>query len=151
MTLDGRTELAAPPRGVHWGQLDAGAFAETVGAMRGTPSDQRQAHAQRLRQSPVPYSAHVIRRDSDGQVLACGQFAREGDLVGLYDIFTHPDARSHGLAGLLCGRMLSLSSLQGAGIAYLQVESTNAAALRLYARLGFVQGYSYHYREPPEG
>ncbi len=34
------------------------------------------------------------------QVLACGQFALEGDLVGLYDVFTAPAARGSGLATL---------------------------------------------------
>ena len=65
------------------------------------------AHAQRLLASPVPYQGWAIRRDEDGIVLACGQFAREAELVGLYDVFTHPQARGRGLSRLLCGRLLA--------------------------------------------
>ena len=70
-------------------------------------------------------------------------------LVGLYDVFTRESVRGQGLAGLLCERLLSLASNDGAQVAYLQVESGNEAALRVYAKLGFVDGYTYHYREPP--
>jgi ribosomal protein S18 acetylase RimI-like enzyme len=138
----------APPAGLAWQRLDAGAYASAVGALRGSPSDQQTAHAERLRQSPVPYQGHALLR-SDGQVVACGQFAREGELVGLYDVFTHPSARGQGLAGLLCERLLSLAAAEGAKLGYLQVEADNDAALAVYRRLGFAHGYSYHYRQPP--
>ncbi len=91
----------------------------------------------------------MIRRVSDGQVLACGQTAREGDLVGLYDVHTHKDHRGHGLAQRLCERLLAQAAHDGARVAYLQVDSTNTSALRVYRRLGFVDGYTYHYREAP--
>jgi GNAT superfamily N-acetyltransferase len=92
----------------------------------------------------------IVRQD-DATVLACGQFAREGELVGLYDVFTHEQARGQGLAGVLCERMLSISGRQGAKVAYLQVESANHPALAVYRRLGFAAGYGYHYRERQDG
>ena len=49
-----------------------------------------------------------------------------------------------GLANLLCERMLSTSASEGAKWAYLQVAGDNTAALRIYQRLGFVDGYGYH-------
>ena len=137
------------PAGLHWDTLPASEFAEAVGVLRGSPPQQRWAHAQRLAHSPVPYHGHVIRRHDDGAVLACGQVAREAELVGVYDVFTHPGARGQGLAHLLCERMLSLSAQQGAKTAYLQVEAGNAAADAVYQRLGFVDAYTYHYREAP--
>jgi predicted GNAT family acetyltransferase len=33
----------------------------------------------------------------------------------------------------------------------LQTEATNHGARRVYQRLGFVDGYGYHYRQPPAG
>lgn len=138
----------APPFGLLWQQLDAGTYAAAVGALRGSPQDQQAAHAERIRQSPVPYSGYALRR-SDGQVVACGQFAREGELVGLYDVFTDPSARGQGLAGWLCERLLSLAATEGAKVGYLQVEADNHAAFTVYQRLGFAFGYSYHYRQPP--
>lgn len=139
------------PLGLQWAPLGHEAYAEAVGSLRGSPPEQRRAHAVRLAQSPVPYRGFALQREEDGQVLACGQFAREADLVGLYDVFTHESARGQGLAGLLCERLLSLAAHEGAKVAYLQVEADNTAARRVYRRLGFADGYAYHYRVPPGG
>lgn len=95
------------------------------------------------------YQGYVIRRRADQAVLACGQFAREADLVGLYDITTAPASRNQGLARLLCERMLSEACRQDAKVAYLQVEADNTAARHLYNRMGFRDGYAYHYRAAP--
>lgn len=119
-------------------------FAQRVGALRGSPLSQRQAHGQRLLNSPVPFTAFELRRDA--KVLACGQYALEGDLVGLYDVFTAPEARGSGLATQLCSHLLADARERGARHAYLQVESDNHAARAVYRRLGFIDGYAYHYR-----
>ncbi len=139
---------APPLPGTHWAPLDADAYAEAVGALRGSPPGQRLAHAERLRLSPVRYEGHVLR-DSDQNVLACGQFAREAELVGLYDVFTREDQRGRGLAGLLCRRLLALAAAQGASVGYLQVEASNHPARGVYQRLGFADAYAYHYRLAP--
>jgi ribosomal protein S18 acetylase RimI-like enzyme len=144
------TRPAAPlPPGLVFEPLDAPAYALTVGALRDSPPGECAAHAHRLAHSPVPYRGYVLRDAATSQVLACGQFAREGEFVGLYDVFTHPQARSRGLASLLCERLLGISAKEGANQAYLQVAGDNDAAVRVYRRLGFVDGYGYHYRQPP--
>lgn len=139
----------AQPAGLCWTELDATAFAEAVGALRGSTPAARVAHAERLRAAPVVFRAYAWTDAASGAVLACGQFAREGALVGLYDVFTAPPCRRKGLASSLCERMLSISASEGAGIAYLQVDAANSAAQSVYRRLGFAEGYSYHYRVPP--
>ena len=126
-------------------------FADLIGAMRGSPAAQRDAHASRLLSSPVPYQAFAVR---DGEVIvACGQFAREGDLVGLYDVFTAIPSRGQGIGRELCAWMLDRAVEQGARHAYLQVDADNAEARALYHRLGFADVYAYHYRTtaPIEG
>ncbi|MDP2004352.1 MAG: GNAT family N-acetyltransferase [Rubrivivax sp.] len=138
-----------PPAGTTWARLDGAAFADAVGALRGSPAEQRRAHAQRLASSPVRYEGHALCRKGDGEVLACGQFAREAELVGLYDVFTRENARGQGLASLLCARLLALAVRHGARVAYLQTEGTNHVARRVYRRLGFSDQYSYHYRQLP--
>jgi GNAT superfamily N-acetyltransferase len=124
------------------GPLD---YARTVGALRGSSALEIESHAQRLQGSPVPYTG-LVWRDAAGQVQACGQFARDADLVGLYDIFTAPASRGRGRARALCARLLALARDQGARTAYLQVDAANAAARAVYAHLGFLDAYTYHYR-----
>ena len=137
----------ALPEGLCWQTLAASEFAQVVGALRDSPPAHQQAHALRLQHSPVPYQGFALQRVDDGQVLACGQTAREADLVGIYDVHTHESARGRGLAGLLCERMLSHAAADGAGTAYLQVASDNLAAISVYRRMGFAPAYDYHYRE----
>lgn len=148
--IDARADTGLPA-GTQWRRLDAPRFAAEIGRLRGSPQPQRRAHAERLALSPVPYQGYAICRDSDGAVLACGQFAREAELVGLYDVFTRQDARGQGLARLLCERLLALAAAEGAEVGYLQVEADNAVARRVYQRLDFADAYSYHYRQPPGG
>lgn len=143
--------LPPVPAATVWVRLEAGAYAEAVGRLRGSPPGQRLAHAQRLASSPVPYEGYAVQSADSGELLACGQFAREGDLVGLYDVFTAEAARGQGLARQLCARLLALAAAQGARVAYLQVEASNLPARRVYQRLGFADGYAYHYRQAPTG
>ena len=141
--------VAGPvPDGLLWQPLGAEAYAEAVGVLRGSPPALRLAHAQRLLLSPVPCQGWALRRPDDGQVLACGQSAAEADLVGLYGLFTHPQARGRGLARWLCSRLLAQAHAAGARVAYLQVDADNHPARAVYHRLGFADAYPYHYRSP---
>lgn len=138
----------APADSGDWVPLSPPAYADAVGEIRGSAAEARRAHAERLSNSPVPYRGFALQRD--GMVLACGQIATEGDLAGLYDIATHPRAQRHGLAMWLCKRLLTVAiSEHSCKAAYLQVGAGNDAARRIYARLGFADAYSYHYRVPP--
>lgn len=146
MVLDDLGPLEEPPlpEGTAIHAIGLEPFAQRVGALRGSPLAQRQAHAQRLAQAPVPFSAFELK--VDGEVLACGQYALEDDLVGLYDIYTAEAARGGGLASLLCTALLVRARAQGARHAYLQVEGDNRPARAVYHRLGFADAYAYHYR-----
>ena len=126
------------------------AFAQIVGQLRGSPLSQQQAHAQRLDLSPVPFEGWVLRRTGESAVLACGQCAAEADMVGLYDVFTAAVARNQGWARKLCAELLHRAYEKGAQIGYLQVDASNLAARAVYRRLGFADGYTYHYRTSAE-
>jgi ribosomal protein S18 acetylase RimI-like enzyme len=139
-------EDAALPSGMTMHRVGHEPFAHAVGGLRGSALSQRQAHAQRLTLSPVPFEAYVIKRDDDGQILCCGQLAVEGGLAGLYDIFTAKAARGQGLARALCQHLLVQARTRGAGVGYLQVEGDNGPARSVYRRLGFADAYAYHYR-----
>jgi GNAT superfamily N-acetyltransferase len=120
------------------------AFAQRIGGLRGSHLAQRQAHAERLLNSPVPFFAFQLH--VDGDLVACGQIALEGDIAGLYDVFTVEAFRGRGFAKLLCHHLLYEAKTRGARHAYLQVESENRPARSAYFRLGFVDAYAYHYR-----
>jgi ribosomal protein S18 acetylase RimI-like enzyme len=83
----------------------------------------------------------------DGEVIAVGSAAVEGDWVGFFNVATLPEHRRLGAARALMAALGKWGQAQGATRAYLQVMANNEAALALYARLGFTTGYYYHYRE----
>lgn len=113
--------------------------------MRGSSDTAIAAHAERIANAPVSYQGFALN-DADGRLLACGQMVVDRDIVGLYDIASAVERQGHGER--LCRALLALAHAQGARQAYLQVGSDNSVARRLYARLGFVFAYRYHYRSP---
>jgi len=132
------------PAGMQVSALALEPFARRIGELRGSPLAQRQAHAERLLNSPVPFFAFELALD--GETVACGQIALENDLVGIYDVFSAEASRGRGHATLLCRHLLAQARSRGARHAYLQVEADNLAARAVYARLGFADAYAYHYR-----
>lgn len=136
------------PPGLELQRLSPAEFAEQVGTLRGSPPGQRAAHAERLALSPVPYQGWVLRRREDQHICACGQVAAEGELVGVYDVFTDVASRGQGLARILCSQLLARAHAAGSRVAYLQVEFDNHPARAIYHRLGFTDAYAYHYRSP---
>jgi GNAT superfamily N-acetyltransferase len=140
------TRLDAPlPHGLRLAPVEPAAYAELIGALRASPADQRVAHARRLALAPVPHRGMALH-DAHGELLACGQYAREGDRVGLYDVAVPVAQRGHGWSAVLCAALLARARDEGARMAYLQVEADNTPARKVYARLGFAPAYGYHYR-----
>jgi ribosomal protein S18 acetylase RimI-like enzyme len=135
---------ASPPNSATLQPVAGDHFAHAIGALRGSPIAQREAHAVRLHNAPVAPQGFVVQRD--GETLACGQYAIESDVVGLYDVFTSPRERGRGIARELCHAMLVRARDAGARSAYLQVDAGNDAARAVYRRLGFADAYAYHYR-----
>jgi ribosomal protein S18 acetylase RimI-like enzyme len=149
MVADGSDELTATPlpRAHRLERLGHHAFAELVGSLRGSTLAERQAHAVRLTQSPVPFQGYALV-NRDGIAVSCGQVAVEAEIIGLYDIYTADAHRGQGLARALCREILRLGREAGATSGYLQVEAENQAARRVYRSLGFHDAYAYHYRTP---
>ena len=141
---------AEAPQGIDFVPVGGDAFAEWVGLQRASPPEARAAHAERLRHAPVGHRALAVV-DRAGQTVAGGQVVVEGDLAGLYDVFSVEAMRGRGLARALCRQLLRLAAAEGARDAYLQVDASNAPARRVYERLGFTDAYAYHYRSPPAG
>lgn len=138
------TQASPLPVGIDLRPVGLEAFAHRVGDFRGAPVPQRRAHASRLLAAPLRWRGFELHEG--GSPVACAQFALEGELVGLYDVFTVASARGRGLAGLLCAHLLAAARDLGARLAYLQVEQDNAPARSVYRRLGFTDAYAYHDR-----
>jgi len=104
----------------------------------------RETMARMLRSIAAPVG--FARVEDDGQPVAFALGVVDGDHVGLFDVLVAPQARRRGLARRLTQSIGAWGRQHGARYAYLQVVASNAAALPLYADLGFETVYSYAYR-----
>jgi ribosomal protein S18 acetylase RimI-like enzyme len=147
MPLERPPEVPEAGPEVELAALPVAAFVEAAGDLRRSPPQQREAHRERLLNSPLEKRLVAVR--SGGRVVCAAQVAAEGELAGLYDIVTAEDARGNGYATLACASLLSWAWQHGAQAAYLQVSADNAPAISIYRKLGFATVYTYHYRGPP--
>jgi len=81
-----------------------------------------------------------------GEIVGCGYGAMDRGWVGLFDIVVRADARRKGVGEGVVRAILEGAAGSGAGRAYLQVVSGNAAAESLYDKFGFEENYRYWYR-----
>jgi RimJ/RimL family protein N-acetyltransferase len=145
--LPSAPEIPEAADGVAVEALGAEAFVEAAGELRQSAPAQREAHRERLANSPLDKRCVAVR--ADGAVVCTAQIAVEDGLAGLYDVVTGEAARGNGYATLACASLLSWAWQHGAHAAYLQVSADNVPALATYRRLGFATVYAYHYRGPP--
>jgi GNAT superfamily N-acetyltransferase len=126
---------------------DTPAFVDAVGDLRASTARQSEALRERLLNSLLTKRHAVVR--ARGRVACTAQVAVDGDVVGLFDVITAPEARGMGYARLACASLLSWAWQHGACTAYLQVTADNMPAIAAYRRFGFATIYTYHYRGRP--
>lgn len=100
--------------------------------------------------SSIEPEAGLFVLEEEGKPVASGICVHDGELAGLFEIATVSGERRNGHGRRLVLSALKWAKLRGAGIAWLQVEADNAAAIALYRSLGFEEIYRYHYRRPGE-
>ena len=122
-------------------------FVDAVDKLRRSTPEPREAHRERLVNSPL-VKRHALVRAAD-RVVCAAQVAVEGTLVGVFDVITAGDSRGRGYATLACASLLSWAWQHGANVAYLQVQANNAPAIAIYRKFGFATAYTYHYRGRP--
>lgn len=82
---------------------------------------------------------------ADGEVVARGVAALDGDWVGVHSLHVEPQHRGGGLGTALLGDLLDRAASQGATTAWLHVELDNPRAQALYERLGFAEHHRSRY------
>jgi ribosomal protein S18 acetylase RimI-like enzyme len=108
------------------------------------PDTASELHASLIR-SIRPDCAFALL-ELDDEPVACALGVLEHDLLGVFDVITAREQRGNGYADQLLRHLLLWGKAKGAQHAYLQVIADNAAALKLYDRLGFRRLYNYWYR-----
>jgi GNAT superfamily N-acetyltransferase len=86
-----------------------------------------------------------------GEPIASGLGVSDTGWTGVFSMLTGPEHRRRGLASTVLHRLAGWAHARGDRGMYLQVLAANAAARRLYARLGFELAHTYHYRHRPAG
>jgi RimJ/RimL family protein N-acetyltransferase len=92
--------------------------------------------------------AYVCAFGGDGIVAVVRAVADNG-WVGVFGMATIPQARGKGAARTVLAAVAEWAGAQQADHIYLQVESDNLPAMRLYDRAGFAELSGYHYRAAP--
>ncbi|WP_435877588.1 GNAT family N-acetyltransferase [Streptosporangium saharense] len=82
----------------------------------------------------------------DGKVVAVGRAVADTGWTGVFGMATLPGARGRGAARGVLAALARWAGERGTAHMYLQVESGNVPALRLYERAGFGEVCAYHYR-----
>jgi ribosomal protein S18 acetylase RimI-like enzyme len=86
----------------------------------------------------------------DRELAGVGFGVVEDKWLGLFNIAVHPEMRGKGVALAVNTAIAKWAHQRGARSAYLQVESENIPALKLYTKLGFQHAYTYWYRKLDE-
>jgi ribosomal protein S18 acetylase RimI-like enzyme len=95
-----------------------------------------------------PTAQFAIAGDATGEAVATARCTTSGEWAGVTFMEVESSQRRRGIAAAMLGRLLDDAAEAGARQAWLQVETTNGAAQRLYARAGFVLHHRYVYRSP---
>jgi len=144
LALDRPPDLPDHADGVAIEAPETDGFVDAVDELRRSTPQHRDAHRERLVNSPLIKRYAVVREG--GRIVCAAQVALDGSLVGVFDVITAADARGNGYATLACASLLSWAWQHGASSAYLQVTADNTPAIAVYRKFGFATAYTYHYR-----
>ena len=118
------------------------------GASSGYQASTMDTRRDLMKRTPLTKAFALARIDRE--LAGVGFGVVEGKWLGLYNIAVHPSMRGRGVALSVNTALANWGHQRGARSAYLQVESENIPALKLYSKLGFQHAYTYWYRKLDE-
>ena len=99
-----------------------------------------------LTSAPVQAFASIRAGDA---VLAIARLSLADGWAGITAVEVDPAVRRAGLGTTLTGAVCAEAARRGVSRVFLQVETSNTAAIALYERCGFRYSHRYHYRVAP--
>ncbi|AXQ27838.1 GNAT family N-acetyltransferase [Solimonas sp. K1W22B-7] len=123
---------------------EAGDWLATFQHASGGTAPGQETHLRMLRSIRAPCAFAV--EQLGGEPVCWGLGVLVDGKLGLFDIATAAAHRQRGRASRLCAGLMAWGRDRGADLAYLQVTGSNAAAIRVYEKLGFRRAYRYWYR-----
>lgn len=137
--------LGASHTALRFERVQSRAFAQTVGALRDSTTEEVNAHTVRLDAVRLEQIA-LLAWTPDGDCAGAALAVIDDDLLGIFDVVVNPAHRRRGFGRALAAQLAARAAALGAKSAYLQVETSNDAARSLYQALGFTDVYRYWYR-----
>ncbi len=120
--------------------------------LRLSPMEGPQEAAYRAMLARLSVPARFVRLCDEGTGVSLAYGAIVDGILVIESVVTEPDHRGQGLAGKVVGTLLDWAREQAASLSCLQVEASNAPALKTYRKLGYeTELYRYQYwRQPAE-
>jgi len=119
----------------------------TMAAFMDFDEARRAAIGRKLERLAVD-AGFFLSADRFGTPVATTMAARDGDVVGLFEVGVEASQRRQGHGERIVTEALGWAKARGAHTAFLQVTASNHGAIALYSRLGFVKRYGYRYLAP---
>jgi GNAT superfamily N-acetyltransferase len=141
-----RTRSGADTSSIRLTETPTDAWFEVWYAIHGDGDDPRTEWEMLDRVELPSAYARVVAGD---EILAVGRAVADAGWVGVFGMGTLPAARGRGAGRGILAALADWAVAQSAVGMYLQVETANAPALRLYEAAGFTEAASYHYRTEP--
>jgi GNAT superfamily N-acetyltransferase len=126
---------------------DPDACFESVFVRAGPGGGDARERLEALARTPSPRAFACIF--GKGVTAAIGACSTEAPWTGVFAMRTLPGYRRLGLARRLLAALLAAAREAGALKAWLQVETANHGAIRLYEAMGFAPAYRYRYWRRP--
>jgi ribosomal protein S18 acetylase RimI-like enzyme len=112
------------------------------------PTAAEPALLRKLLESDPPRAFASV--EQEGRLTAIGRGHVSSDWLGVTTVWTAPDSRRRGWAGLIMNALGHWAARLGARHVYLQVAVENEPARHAYEQAGFTRHHRYLYLRPPQ-